>query len=113
LKKYEIIKKNSEFDDIIKTGAYLKNKYYYIYYKDSSFLYPKFGLAVSKKIGNAVERNKMKRQLRNIIDQNKKLFVGYYKYIIMVRSDILLTTYEEMEHNLVNLIKRGNMNEKI
>ena len=54
MKKYEIVKKNTDFNDIINNGMCLKNQFYHIYYKDHEDDYPKFGLAVSKKFGNAV-----------------------------------------------------------
>ena len=49
MKKYEIVKKNDDFNDIIKTGKFLKSYYYNIYYKDIDEEFPKFGIAVSKK----------------------------------------------------------------
>ncbi len=107
MKKYEIVKKNTDFNDIINTGRCIRNKYYSIYYKDSEDDFPKFGLAVSKKCGNAVDRNKIKRQLRNIIDDNKKLFSINMNYIIMVRKEILNVSYLQMEEQLINLIKKG------
>jgi len=107
LKKYEIVKKNTDFNDIINTGRCIRNKYYSIYYKDSEDDFPKFGLAVSKKCGNAVDRNKIKRQLRNIIDDNKKLFSIKMNYIIMVRKEILNVSYLQMEEQLINLMKKG------
>lgn len=107
MKKYEIVKKNTDFNDIINTGRCIRNKYYSIYYKDSEDDFPKFGLAVSKKCGNAVDRNKIKRQLRNIIDGNKKLFSIKMNYIIMVRKEILNVSYLQMEEQLINLIKKG------
>ncbi|MCI8670544.1 MAG: ribonuclease P protein component [Bacilli bacterium] len=107
MKKYEIVKKNTDFNDIINTGRCIRNKYYSIYYKDSEDDFPKFGLAVSKKCGNAVDRNKIKRQLRNIIDDNKKLFSIKMNYIIMVRKEILNVSYLQMEEQLINLIKKG------
>lgn len=113
LKKYEIVKKNIDFNDIINNGKFFKNRYYNIYYKDSEEDFPKFGLAVSKKCGNAVGRNKIKRQLRAIIDYNKDKFLNKYCYIIMVRKDIVNITYKEMESSLVKLLdEKGNINEK-
>ena len=107
MKKYEIVKKNTDFNDIINKGKFFKNNFYVIYYVDSNEEYPKFGLAVSKKCGKAVTRNKIKRQLRNIIDDNKKLFSIKMNYIIMVRKEILNVSYLQMEEQLINLIKKG------
>lgn len=106
MKKYEIVKKNIEFNDIIKTGEFRKNKFYCIYYKENFKDFPRFGLAVSKKCGNAVLRNKIKRQLRMIIDNNKKLFLNSKDYIIVVRKEICGICYNEMEYNLVNLVQK-------
>lgn len=106
MKKCEIIKKNTDFNDIINTGRFIKNKYYTIYYKDDVRDFPRFGLAVSKKCGNAVRRNKLKRQLRMIIDNHKNLFKKEKKYIIMVRKCICDISYQDMEANLVDLFLR-------
>lgn len=112
MKKYEIVKKNDEFNDIINTGKYLKNYFYHIYYKDENNTYPKFGIAVSKKFGNAVERNKVKRQLRCLIDQHKNLFAKSNNYIIMVRKGVKDISYSEMEEQFVHLLQKGFLNEK-
>lgn len=107
------MKKNQEFNDIINTGKYLKNYFFHIYYKVGEAKYPKFGIAVSKKFGNAVERNKVKRQLRSLIDQNKNLFANSNNYIIMIRKGVKGHSYSEMEEHLVQLLKKGFSNEKI
>lgn len=108
MKKYEIVKKNTEFNDIINKGKFFKNKYYIIYYNDSEDNFPKFGLAVSKRCGNAVNRNYIKRQLRMMIDMNKKLFQIKKNYIIMVRKEINDLNYQEREYNFINLLKERN-----
>ena len=101
-----MVKKNTDFDDIIHNGWNIKSKYYNIYYKDGNF---KFGIAVSKKIGNAVVRNKVKRRLRMILDNNKKMFKNSYNYIIIVKKGIESITYQEME---IELIKALNYERK-
>ena len=106
MKKYEIVKQNADFNDIINTGLCLRSHYYNIYYKDEGNNYAKFGLAVSKKCGNAVERNKIKRRLRYIIDKHKKMFQKKHNYIIMVKKGILDITFQEMEKNLVETMER-------
>ncbi len=108
MKKYEIVQKNKDFNDIIKKGKFFRNQTYNIYYKDSENLFPKFGLAISKKCGNAVARNKLKRQLRMIIDNHKKLFHGYKDYIILPRVSIVKMSFKEMEESLVELMKGKN-----
>lgn len=110
MKKCEIVKKNTDFNDIINTGKFLKNKFYNVYYKETcDKRFPKFGLAVSKKCGNAVERNKIKRRLRMIVSNNKELFYDCYNYIIMVRKGIVDISYKEMEDSLVGLLKERKL----
>mgnify|MGYP003563466566 FL=1 len=73
MRKLYIVKKQYDFDRIIKTGKMRKNKSYVIYYEKNDLPYDRFGISVGKKIGNAVNRNKHKRKLRAIIDNYKKL----------------------------------------
>ncbi len=105
MKKYEIVKEHKEFDDIIANGRYVKNKYFIIYNNESNYSYPRFGIAVGKKVGNAVTRNKFKRQIRMIINNNKNLFKNNQDYIIIVKKSSLDLTYTELNDNLVELLK--------
>lgn len=106
MKKYEIVKEHKDFDNIIQTGYYNKNKNYIIYNKDNKLSYPRFGIAVGKKIGNAVIRNKCKRQIRMIITKNKNLFKKGQDYIIIVKRSSLEINFEEKEREILNLIEK-------
>ncbi len=109
MKKYETVKQSTEFNDIIKNGKYLKNEHFVIYYVDSNEEFPKFGLAVSKKCGNAVVRNKIKRQLRDLISRHKKLFSNTKNYIIMVRRGINEISFKIMEESFILLLTKGKI----
>ena len=64
MNKDKIIRKSEDFSNIISTGHSLKNKYLSIYYKESKNTL--YGITVPKKVGHAVIRNKLKRQVKNI-----------------------------------------------
>ena len=105
MKKFEIIKEHYEFDNIINKGKSIGNKIFSIYFLKHDEEYPKFGIAVGKKIGNAVTRNKYKRIIRNIIDNNKLLFKKDYDYIIIIKRKCLDLSFKELNDNLSELVK--------
>ena len=93
MKKENIIKKSLDFDRIIKNNKSYKYKDYIIYLEKTENNTYHFGLSVGKKIGNAVTRNKIKRQLKNIIDKNN--YEKGINCIIIVRKGLLEKTYQE------------------
>ena len=105
IKRVETIKDKRLFNDIIKTSYYKKNNYYIIYYKDKEVSKTEIGIAISTKYGKAYERNKIKRQTRNIIDEYKNLFSNTKYYIIMIRKTCKECPYEVLNKSLYELIK--------
>jgi len=97
-KKYRI-KRNEEFGRIISTGKHTANKKFVMYYTPASFEYDRIGISVGKKIGNAVERNKVKRQLRMMIHETFDFNSGY-DYIIIVRTTYNDSNYEQNKNYL-------------
>lgn len=115
MKKINILKERREFDRIIKEVKPYKYKYYLIFLERKDVDNYKFGLSVGKKIGNAVVRNKIKRQLKSIID--KKVYKNDFKCIIIVLKGILSKSFSEREIDLncafKNLnIYKGELDEK-
>ena len=107
MKRHEMVKSHEDFNEIIKNGKKLKGKYIYIFSKEKNFSKPNFGVAVGKKLGNAVIRNKFKRQFRNIVDKNKFLFKNNNNYIIMIKKEANNASFSELELDLINTLKKG------
>ena len=107
MKKINILKENKDFDRIIKNNAPFKYKGYVVYIeKNTNNLYH-FGISVSKKIANAVGRNKIKRQIRNIISKN--LYKNNFNCIIIVRKSYLETDYLNNFKDLNFIFKKLNI----
>lgn len=107
MKKKNILKKSIDFDRIIKNNKSYKYKDYIIYVEkveDSNY---HFGLSVGKKIGNAVTRNKIKRQLKTIIDKNN--YENGINCIIIVRKGLLEKSFSEKESDLIEAFKKLNI----
>ena len=103
MKKINIIKKSRDFDRIIHNNKPYKYKDYIIYVERNTNNVYKFGLSVGKKIGNAVNRNKVKRQLKYIIDQ--KDYQNNFNCIIIVGKGIKERTFEERKDNLLKALE--------
>ncbi len=107
MKKSEIVKTHQEFNEIIQKGKKEKNAFYNIYIRKSNLKISRFGIAVGKKLGNAVFRNKKKRQLRNILTNQRNIFQNGYDYIIIMKEKTKEATYQELESNLLSIFQKG------
>lgn len=104
MKKINILKKNYDFDRIIKNNKPIKYKYLIAYMERNTNDVYKFGISIGKKIGNAVERNKLKRQIKSIID--KKSYKKDFNCIIIVGKGIKKVNYQELEKDLLDFINK-------
>lgn len=105
MKKIDIIKSSREYTDIINDNKSFRSKYYSVYYRKNN-KENRYGISIPKKTGVAVVRNKTKRRIKNIIDNNKKDVQNGYDYVIIVKKGILDLTYQEMEQELLKLMKK-------
>lgn len=99
MKKINILKESKDFDRIIKNVEPYKYKDYIIFLERNNDNPYKFGLSVGKKVGNAVKRNKIKRQIKSIID--KKDYQNNFNCIIIVGRGITNRNFSEMEEDLL------------
>ena len=98
------LSKNEEFKNLLKQNK-ISNKYVTIFFgnlinKDNKKLNISF--VTKKKIGNAVKRNKIKRRLRNIVNEAvKKVTVNFdYSYLVIAKSTMLNNEYKKIKETL-------------
>jgi len=110
MKKLNIVKKNEDFSRIMKKYRHFKSQSFIVYVeKETNNIY-KFGISASKKVGNAVTRNKVKRQVKSILDKN--IYKNNFNCIIIIKKEINSKSFNEIELELNNLINKINIKEK-
>lgn len=112
MKKNIVVKSNREFTNIIENGKSYKDRFLVIYIKKNNYSRNRFGITVGTKVGNAVTRNKFKRQIRNIVDNCKNFYSKDLDYIIIVRKSSLSATYDDLNSSFNKLINNINKNLK-
>ena len=107
MKKIYRIKKNEEFSKIIKYKHSIANAAFVIYFNDRNEDVARVGISVSKKLGDAVTRNRIKRQVREMV----RNFIDFNSYpkdlVIIVRNNYLKNDFDTNKNDLEILIKKA------
>ena len=106
MKKTYRVKKNEEIENILKGHKKQGNKNYIIYIKENSEAkHFRLAMSVSKKIGNAVVRNRGKRLIKQVFIENKNEIKPLDIFVI-AKSNSVNLTYEEVKKEICNLLNR-------
>ena len=108
--KIVALSKNKDFKNLLKERK-ISNKYLTIYFgklSDKNNKKLNISFVVKKKIGNAVNRNKIKRRLKNIMNQVvKKISLNFnYSYLVIAKTTMLNNQYAIIKEILLTDFKR-------
>jgi ribonuclease P protein component len=86
-KKLEIIKRKCDYRNVYSQGISVADKYLVLYARTNFSNINRFGFSISKKVGKAVVRNRIRRLLKEICRLNPQFFNTGYEYVIIVRPE--------------------------
>ena len=118
MKKSFRVKREKDFKAIFKDGTSFANRKFDVYQLENQQNHFRVGLSVSKKLGNAVTRNQIKRRIRHILQSVKGSLVENVDFVVIARKGVETLEYAEMEKNLLHVLKlskiyqEGNGSEK-
>lgn len=107
MKKQYRVKQSQEIESILKENKKVYNPYFSLYKKqnkETSHL--RYAISVGKKIGNAVVRNRVKRQVTAILDNLNLNLDSNTDVFIIVRPKVLELDFKGMEKQLEYLFKK-------
>ena len=111
MKNTIMIKKNYEFKNLFSKGKFYYGEFVHMYIKKTNSSYNKFGIAISKKQGKAVKRNRIKRLIReNYKNFEPKMKKGIQILIVINKEKkIEEINFKNIENNFLRTLKKAEI----
>ena len=108
----KFLKKSFEYNNIYQNHEKVFGKYFFLLYKndfESGNL--KVGVVASKKVGKAVVRNKIKRQVKYFFRTIGKNLINNKQIIVLAKRNLLSINWLMIKEDLSNILNLINKNE--
>ena len=69
----------------------------------------RLGITITKKIGNAVVRNRIKRRIKEIYRKKFFRIKSGYDLIFIPKKNVVDISYKELESAIIHILKLSNM----
>jgi ribonuclease P protein component len=107
-RKPERVTNRNRFKAIYNQGVWRSSQHFTTVTCGNTQGVKRLGITVTKKTGNAVKRNKVKRLIREFFRLNKSLFPENHDVVIMAKRNMPPLTYKEACNELTELFTRKN-----
>ncbi len=102
------LKLNHIFRRLYQTSGYA-NSYLVLYARPNRSQQNRVGLTVSKKLGKAVVRNRVRRRLREIYRLNEELFAPGWDIVVVARSRCVGAPFEKIKGAYLSLAEKAGL----
>jgi ribonuclease P protein component len=98
------IRRRPEFERIYSAGAKIHGRFMTVFVMPNGTTAPRFGVAATRKIGSAVERNRAKRRARELFRRRKN--IGGLDIVIAPRREMVDAPFATLETDYTALLAR-------
>lgn len=107
------VKKNKEFQEIFQKGKSVANRQFVLYsLKKKDQEHFRIGLSVSKKLGNAVTRNQIKRYIRQVFHELEEQIHNDIDFVIIARKPVVEMDFFEIKQSLTHVLRLARVVKK-
>lgn len=108
------LKKNSDFQTLYQEGKSFANKELVLYVRINHTNQNRFGISISKKVGNSVVRHRFARQMREIYRLNERSLSRGIDLSVIARGSVRDLVFVKggthtLERSFLNLVKKAHL----
>lgn len=102
----KIVKKNRDFQRAYARGVSAADRCLILFMRRNKEQEKRFGFSVSKKVGKAVVRNRVKRLLKEACRRNVNSFPDGCDYIIIAKKEVLEENFHTISQKILKLLQK-------
>jgi ribonuclease P protein component len=99
--------RSADFEKTLRSGRRAASPYLALFVSDNELGRPRVGLAVSRKLGNAVIRNRIKRRLRELVRPLLRRAEGGCDVVIVARARAVDAEFGRLRQEIEMLWAKG------
>ena len=103
-KKYRL-KKNMEFKKVYSVGKKYWNRNFILFTKKNDLDETRVGFTITKKHGNSVVRNRIRRRMKEAYRLNLSHIKDGYDLVFIPKRNIVSISYGELENSMIHIMK--------
>ncbi len=104
-----VLRNTRQFNQVYKRGKSIVTKHVVMYYVKNDLDYNQVGFSVSKKVGKAVIRNRVKRLMKESFRLNAENLVVGYDIVFVARVRLKDSNYREVEKAMLYCFRKGKL----
>ncbi|MFT9497758.1 ribonuclease P protein component [Anaerosolibacter sp.] len=103
------LKKNIEFKKVYDKGNSMANRQLVLFMMKNGEDFNRVGFSVSKKVGNSVVRNRVKRLMKESFRSVGPAAAKGYDLVFIARVNIKEASYSDVEKAMVHLLRKSKL----
>lgn len=107
--KMKVLRNTRQFNQVYKKGKSIVNKHIVLYYVKNQTDENQVGFSISKKVGNAVTRNRVKRLMKEVYRLNEASLKNGFDFVFVARVRSKDASFKDIEKAMTSCFRKSQL----